>query len=139
MIYLDANVFIYAAGAGTAKGERAREVIQAVQSGKLQAASSVLTFDEVVWELRKQIGMESALIATQSFFLLPDLEIYNATRGIFLDALEIMRHEKMKPRDSIHMATMRNHGIHEILTEDPDFGNVRGIKRISLEKFRVPG
>jgi predicted nucleic acid-binding protein len=133
MIYIDSNIFVYAAQSSAPKGEKAIKVIQSIQDGNLQAATSILSFDEAVWILRRNIGENPASIAVKGFFSLPDLTIYDVTKEIFLMSLEIMQKEKLKPRDAIHVATMRVNNITKILTEDSDFDKVQKIKRIRLD------
>src|SRR3989338_3824099 len=134
MFYIDANIFVYSVFLND-KGEKARQALQLVQDSKIHAITSVLTFDEVVWSLRKHINEETAIAATKSFFLLPELAICDVTHKIFLDSLDIMQHEKMKPRDAIHVATMRENKILKIISEDSDFDKIKNIKRISLDKL----
>ena len=54
MLYLDANVFIYAAINTQEIGEKARTLLQKIQQGDQQGATSALTFDEVFWSIKKR-------------------------------------------------------------------------------------
>ena len=53
MIYLDSNVFIYAATSTSKKGQRSRLLISNITQGKEKAATASLTFDEVMWAVKR--------------------------------------------------------------------------------------
>ena len=60
--YLDSNVFILAALSDNSKAEKAKEVIKKIIMGQLEAATSSLTFDEVVWVVWKETKDRSLAI-----------------------------------------------------------------------------
>ena len=53
MLYLDANVFIYATINTEELGEKARFLLGKIQQGEEKAETSALTFDEVFWASKK--------------------------------------------------------------------------------------
>ena len=53
MIYIDASVFVFAALNTKNAGDEARSLLRDVQTGKLEATSSALTFDELVWAVKR--------------------------------------------------------------------------------------
>jgi len=53
MIYIDSNVFLYACLNLDEIGERSRRLLRDVEQGNLEAASSTLSFDEIVWGVKK--------------------------------------------------------------------------------------
>jgi len=67
MIYLDSNVFIYAALSTEELGQRARAILAKVQRGEEQVASSALTFDELVWAVKKHRSLEDAIVVGETF------------------------------------------------------------------------
>lgn len=69
--YLDSNVFIYAALNQEDIGDRARSLLKEVQEGKQPASTSALTFDELVWAVKKHRDLEEAVIAGEAFLGLP--------------------------------------------------------------------
>jgi predicted nucleic acid-binding protein len=103
MLYLDANVFIYAAINTEAIGEKARALLQKIQQGDQQAATSALTFDEVFWSIKKR---KPELTSETSYALLnfPNLEIIPVDRKLALSAL-IINEYNLAPRDALHAAT----------------------------------
>jgi predicted nucleic acid-binding protein len=81
MLYLDANVFIYAALNQEDIGERARSLLREVQRGKLPAASSTLTFHELVWAVKRYGSFEDAITAGEAFMSMPGLKLVDVDDG----------------------------------------------------------
>ena len=62
MIYLDSNVFIYAAVGGEKEGSWCRDLIRRVTEGEDEAVTSALTVDEVVYRSEeRRVGKECRL------------------------------------------------------------------------------
>ena len=57
-----------------------------------------------------------------------NLEIANRFVPIFVVALEFMKRYRLMSNDAIHVATMKKHGITNIVTNDPDFERVEWIR-----------
>lgn len=131
-IYIDANIFVYAASNNEIHGTKARLFLSKVNNGETEAVTSILTLDEVLWALQKLIGRESAHTITSSLLLFPNLTLVDATKNIIAEALFIYEQQRIQPRDAIHLATMRFKNITTIFTDDSDFDKVQNIKRIKL-------
>ncbi|MCJ7470484.1 type II toxin-antitoxin system VapC family toxin [Candidatus Bathyarchaeota archaeon] len=67
MIYLDANVFLSAILNREKEGEKARGLIQKLQTGEMAAATSALSFDEVFWIVKKRPDSNKAQKAAKTF------------------------------------------------------------------------
>ena len=104
MLYLDSNVFIYAAINTQALGERARSLLQKIQLGEEKAQTSALTFDEVFWAVNKH-SQEAAIEACQALLNFPNLEIVPVDRELVLSALRLIEEHNLAPRDAIHAET----------------------------------
>lgn len=135
MTYFDANVFIFAACDEGRLGEAARLIVHQVQAGKHRAATSTLSYDEVVWGIRKKLDKERGLIGGELLLSLSHLVMKEVRRETIAEAHHLIKHFNLKPRDAIHAATMFLENEHIIVSEDPDFDVISGIKRISLLKF----
>ena len=59
-MYIDSNIFIFAALDNNEVGKNCRSVLQMVQSRELSCASSYLTIDEIIWVLKKRAGKEGS-------------------------------------------------------------------------------
>ena len=132
MLYLDANVFIYAALDREDIGKRARSLLREVQQGKSQAASSALTFDELVWAVKKYRGIGDAVNAGEAFLNMPGLTLVDVDGELLSSALELIRVYKLDPRDSIHGASAVHENAETIISTDKHFDRVREIRRRTI-------
>ena len=131
MLYLDANVFIYATINTQEIGEKARALLQKIQQGEEQAATSVLTFDEVFWSIKKR---KPELASETSYALLnfPNLEIIPADRKLALSALEIINEYNLAPRDALHAATALASKANVVVSMDSHFDKIKELTRQPL-------
>jgi predicted nucleic acid-binding protein len=49
-------------------------------------------------------------------------------------AQKIFEKHDVGPRDSIHAASAISNGVGEIISDDPDFDKIKGVKRLGLAK-----
>ncbi len=131
MLYLDSNIFIYAAINTAEPGEKARHLLQEIQQGEEKAVTSALTFDEVFWAVKKH-SMEAALDVSQALLEFPNLEIAAATKETVRSALDIIKKYGIPPRDAIHAATASAEKADGIVSTDPHFDKIPGLKRKTL-------
>ena len=130
MIYLDANFFVFINLFDT-KGQKAREILEQVTKGT-SAMTSALTLDEVMWVLMKKNLKHEMRKIIEDIYATPNLEVKEVSPLIPLRALDLMESHSLKPRDAFHLAVMEYFNIKEIVTDDNDFDNIPGIKRIKL-------
>jgi predicted nucleic acid-binding protein len=72
---LDANLFIYASLNRKDIGNKSRSIIRDVESGRLLAATSTLSFDELVWAVKKERGESEGSMAGEIFLNTRELTI----------------------------------------------------------------
>lgn len=134
-VYIDANCFIYSSVNKEYIGLKAKELLEQVKSGEYgKAYTSTLTIDEFLWRVQKEVGKELAAEGTSIFFNLQNLELININSFVISQAIEIYKKEKLDPRDAIHLAAMKSKNIKIIISSDPDFNKIKGIKRIDFAK-----
>ena len=131
MLYLDANVFIYAAINTQEIGEKARTLLQKIQQGEEQAATSALTFDEVFWSIKKR---KPELASETSYALLnfPNLKIIPADRKLALSALILINEYNLAPRDALHAATAMDLRADCVVSTDAHFDKIKHLIRKPL-------
>ncbi len=127
MIYLDSNVFITAALYTNDIGETARELIKAVEDGKVKAATSALTYDEVYWAVKNLREKNAAHKAGGGLLMLPNLSVLEVDKAhkLLIDYL-------LGPRDAIHAACAFSKNISDIVSQARDFDRIKGLKRIQI-------
>jgi predicted nucleic acid-binding protein len=130
ILYVDSNIFISAILDERSIGKDCSKVLEMITDRRILCASSLLTMDEVLYVLRKKTSKDDSIRYVKSFFTMP-IRWIEVDRATVIGMLEAVEKEDLKPRDAIHLSTMRMQGIDTILTEDTDFDGIEGIKRIS--------
>jgi len=132
MLYIDTNIFVYAALNTEDYGDRAAALLQKIAQRKEQAITSVLTFDEIFWAVKKNREIEKALEAGQMLLNFPNLEIVPATREIASLALQLIKEYSLPPRDAMHAATAIAEKADYMVSTDAHFDRVKQLKRKNL-------
>ncbi|MBI4148745.1 type II toxin-antitoxin system VapC family toxin [Candidatus Woesearchaeota archaeon] len=135
-LYFDANVFIFASliDEGDVRVRRAQELMRKVSQGG-GGYTSVLAVDEVVWAwIRQKKDRATAIQQGLRIHTLPNLRVLEVTSADSLKSLSLLqRFPHLKPRDAIHAAVCFSNGISSIVSDDPDFDRIEGLKRIPLD------
>jgi predicted nucleic acid-binding protein len=132
--YADSNLFIYAVTNADLIGRKAKEILEKTKQGNIKLRTSTLTIDEFLWRVKKEVGGEDAVNAAQIFFTLSNLELINVDSYMISEAIEIYKKENLELRDAIHLAAMRSKNLQTIFSTDPDFDQIKNIKRIDYSK-----
>jgi predicted nucleic acid-binding protein len=135
MIYLDANVFLYALlydPRAIPEAEQARKILKRVSEGDLPAATGALSWDEIVYIVRRLSGQTAALEAGERFLIFPNLRILDIDLSTLRKAQELAAQYGTKPRDAIHAACAIRSGIRDILSDDHDFDRIGEVRRIGF-------
>lgn len=96
--------------------------------------TNVLVLDEVIHVSKRKYDVSPK--DTIDFIdkaVLPYVDVLSIGLSEYLRAKELMVKYGLKPSDSIHVATIENHGLQAVATEDEDFEKV-GIKRLWIRK-----
>jgi predicted nucleic acid-binding protein len=130
MVFLDANVFLYAAGGSDPYREPCRRVLRNVEDGSLPSNTSVEVVQELLYVLwRRGLAEKGIRLARDVIALFP--ELLPQTRDDLGDACGLLsRNPGLTPRDAVHVATMRRHGIDTIVSADSHFDGIQGIRRV---------
>lgn len=130
MVFLDANVFLYAAGGEHRLREPCRRILRKVEDGSLPANTGSEVVQELLFVLsRRGLGERGISLARTVLALFP--EALPMTRAEVAGACDLLeRHPSLTPRDAVHVATMQGHGIDTVVSADTHFDVVDGIRRI---------
>ena len=131
-VYIDANVFIFAAFDATEKGKKARLFLKDVIDGKKQAVTSTLALDEVMWVLRKNGQQDRMRKNIEQIYSIPHLHIVPGSSLTPMRALFYIEKYALKPRDAFHCAVMEEENIDTIVSDDADFDKVPSLKRENI-------
>ncbi len=133
MVYVDSNVFIYAAIYDTEKGRVAKRILTEIAKGKLDARTASLTWDEIVWVIWRVGGAAAARAEGEKFLRLPNLKLL-PVNGVLDTAQRVIEKYGLSPRDAIHVACALKNRIFEIISDDRELDKVKEIRRIPLHK-----
>ena len=133
LLYVDSNVFLYPIIYKPETVEEAREskdFLLKISEGLVDAYTATITWNEVVWVVRKIFGLKASIELGRKFLEFPNLKLLNIKRSVVLRAQRLMEKYKIKPRDAIHAATALENGIETIVSYDRDFDKLEEIKRL---------
>ncbi|MCK4475155.1 MAG: type II toxin-antitoxin system VapC family toxin [Methanophagales archaeon] len=137
MIFLDANVFIYAYYKPKRKltekekqmKEHAKDTITRINEGE-EVLTTVVHLSEVSNILKRALSMEDLYSLLIGLFSMDNVRIVDVTTEDYLGAIELMNELKMDPNDCLAVDVMRREDINEIYTFDRGFDGVAGIIRV---------
>ena len=133
--YIDSNIFLNALLYNDAKANKCREIILKIISKEIQVATSVVTWDELVYVLQKNLTREIAIKEGKKFLSFPNLLLVEVSNEIINKAQSLIENYKINPRDAIHCATALQNNIHEIISDDNDFKVIKEIKLLRIDDF----
>jgi predicted nucleic acid-binding protein len=132
MVFIDSNIFMYAAGTDSPHKVPSLLFLHRVAAGSENACTSIEVLQEILhryrfidrWEQGKKVYNLAKKIVPR---ILPvDVSIIDK-------AYKLMdRYSSIYARDAVHASTCLINGIGEIISFDSDFDVIEGIKRIHL-------
>lgn len=136
MIYIDTNVWIYAAIAHPRYGRRCKAILEWIEKGELKAIISAQVLSEVAGVLYQQYREDPTkhVVAVLSY----PVKIVDVTPDIVLRAVEYSRDYGILPYDGIHVASAVSSLVTEVLSADKELDKVDIIKRIDPLRFEAP-
>ena len=133
LLYIDSNIFIYPIiydETAVKEASKSKEFLLKIALGKIEAYTSSITWDEVIWVVWKLFGIDVSLNQGRKFLTFPNLKLLGIRKTTILKAQEIMEKYRLKPRDAIHIAVALENKITTIVSYDKDLDQVSEIKRI---------
>ncbi len=134
--YIDANVFIFAYCNDELLGTKCREIINLIVNNKIKAFTSVLTFDEFFYQVKKIKGYESALSSAELFLNLRNLNFVDVNINMINYSYSLLKIYSLNPRDAIHLACALSENVSNIISNDKDFDKIKEIKRLDIKDFK---
>jgi predicted nucleic acid-binding protein len=130
-VFLDTNVFLYAAGRAHPDREGCVHVLRQVAEGALDATVNSEVLQEILYVLaRRGRRADGLTLAQHVAALFPDL--LPVMRDDLLVACDLLRRYPSLPvRDAVHAATMLRNGLREVISVDQDFDQIEEIRRIA--------
>jgi len=161
LLFIDANVFLYAIFDHANFGEGSYRILKDVEDNSLRGISSTLVLDEVLYKMmlmeasnmnqislreapsflkrfpEKITKLEKSWSHIQKIQKIENIVIKGITPEIFEKSVHIARTNKLLPHDASHLAVMESAGVKDIASNDSDFGKVKGIKVWQPSRMRL--
>lgn len=133
MIYLDANVFIYAYLKPRSKNpdpkslwmkQQAKNIIQELNASdgtNIKFGLSLIQLSEIVNIIKDSFTWDQLYTFLMGIYSNPSIEIFEVSKNVYLNAIDKIRDYGMDPNDLSAFLIMQEHGIKEIYTFDKKF------------------
>ncbi len=131
-MYLDSNVFVFAALSKDELGNAARHIL--ANLSKINARTCCLTIDELAWAILRRGDIQTAVENCRAVLALRDVDVLPVEPSDMWDMTREMEVFNLRPRDALHLAVMRRVGESSIVSEDEHFGKT-DVKRIPIKTF----
>ncbi len=141
-IYVDSNAFVLPViGEDSRRAKGATSLLRMIEAQKLEAFTSVLTWDEVCWVVTKVLGKADGVAAGKKLLGFPNLRFVEANSAVMSAAQSLLERYSSKglgPRDAIHCASAVTRRAAIIASDDGGLDMVKEVKRTPLEEFLEP-
>jgi predicted nucleic acid-binding protein len=140
MIFLDANIFIYAyyrpkkqlTEKEEAMKDQAKKIVSNISQGKEQVTTTVVHISEIVNILKNGLTQDQLTQIILGVFMLNNVKIMDVTKDAYFAAAELGEDLKLEPNDALAVDIMRQNEISEIYTFDEHFSKIDGIIKIPI-------
>ena len=130
LIFIDTNIFIYAAGDSHPHKAPSLRMLEQIASGKIKALTSVEVLQEILYRYAaiKDTGRGFAVF-DNCLKIVP--VVLPLTKQDIVSSRQILqRYPLISARDAAHIAVMLGRGIKIICSYDKHFDSVKEIERI---------
>jgi len=134
-VYVDSNVFITPLLYNNPRREAAAAVLKMIETKKVSAYTSTLTWDEVVWVVRRTLGKADSIEAGKKLLGFPNLRFIPTSEEVVRGAQGLVADWDLDPRDAIHLASALSNRINILVSDDSDLNVPTGIRRVSASSF----
>ena len=134
--FLDANPIMYSLGGPHPLRDPCKSILERIKNGTIQVVTNTEVLQEILY---RYFSVRKQALGELAYSSVIDLceEIFPVTVRDTDRALELLKgYPDITSRDAIHAATMLNQGIKDILSTDPHFDLIPGIRRIDPFKSK---
>jgi predicted nucleic acid-binding protein len=137
--FLDANIFMYAAGAEHPYKAPCVEILARVEVGELQGIINTEILQEMLYRYSRlklpQKGVQLCReILAYSLTILP---VNEDDSRLAIDLFAKHHQNGLEARDAIHAAVMKNNGVRKLLSVDRDFDLLDFVTRVDPLTFEA--
>ncbi len=137
LVFLNANIPMYAAGAEHPLKQPCVAILEEIAKGSLRAVTNVEVVQEILHRYTA-LGQRAKAVEVARLFLQIVPDALPITKAELLLALDLhTRYPALAARDTIHLAVMQQHGLTRIASADRHFDNLPGIIRLDPALWQV--
>ncbi len=139
-VFLDSNVFMYAAGKRHPYKNPCLHILKDIETQALIGVVNTEIFQELLYRY-SHIGLTDKGIQLCNEILMYPLKILPVTESDIRLAIELVEEYEasgVTPRDAVHAAILKNNGIQELISADKDFDSFDFITRIDPKDYTPP-
>ena len=124
--FLDTSVLIYAAGRPSEHKVACARVLEKIENKQLKAAIDTEVVQEILFRYSRLEMPKEGLELSQNLLRLGVLVLPVARKDIedMLTLYGTYHTRGVPPRDALHVAVMRNHGLGKVISVDKHFGDI---------------
>lgn len=131
-VYIDTNIFLnpilYDVNTNQ-DANKSKNFLEKIITNKIAGFTSVLTWDEFIWIIRKTLGIHIAIEKGKKFLIFPNLKLVKLSLTTINRAQDLISNYHIQPRDAIHAASALENKINKIISFDNDFDIIDEIER----------
>ena len=135
VVAIDTSAFIYYVEASPIYGDVLRPFFTALAQGEFRAVTSIITLMELVVQ---PLRVEAPHVADDYELLLlnyPNLTTIGVDRFVARRAAELRARYRLRPADSLHVATAFESGATLFVTNDRTLSRIHGIEILQIDAF----
>src|SRR5271170_6140707 len=136
-IYVDSNAFVLPIlGEDSSRAKGATDLLRLIEAGRVNALTSLLTWDEVCWVVTKVLGRADGIAAGKKLLSFPHLRFVEANSAVMVTAQTLLERYSsggLSPRDAIHCASALTRKAASIASDDTGLDVVKEVKREPLD------
>lgn len=136
-VFLDANIFMYAAGKPHTYKNPCLHILKDIETQELTGVVNTEILQELLYRY-SHIGLIEKGIELCNEILQYPLTVLSVSESDVLLAIDLIQEyksSKITPRDAFHAAIIKNNHINEIISADKDFDNFDFLTRINPKDY----
>ncbi|HET7386620.1 MAG TPA: type II toxin-antitoxin system VapC family toxin [Nocardioidaceae bacterium] len=127
-LFVDSNVLLYAYGGRHLLRDACRGLVERATDHQITLHVSVEAIQEFLHHRMRMDPREAAVDATRTMY---DLCVRHPfDDSVLRRAMDLAAVTSLRGRDAVHAATALEHGFGAIVSGDPDFNEIPGLRRL---------
>ena len=129
-VFLDVNIFMYAAGQPHAYQAPSAALLDQVVAGTVEAVTNAEVLQEALHRFWRMGALRNGLVLCDHIVQIVDTILPIEKADLLLTRKLLEAHRHIEPRDAVHAAVMLNHGITHLYSYDRHFDLLTDLTRL---------